>query len=30
MTNNNSHLAKIPRLHLAVCMAGLLVALIGS
>lgn len=30
MTNNNSHLAKTPRLHLAVCMVGLFLALFAS
>jgi hypothetical protein len=30
MTNNDFHLSKTSRLHLAVCMAGLFVALIGS
>ena len=30
MTNNDSHVAKTSRLHLAVCTAGLRVALIGS
>ena len=29
MTDNNSHLAKASRLHLAVCMVGLFLALIG-
>jgi hypothetical protein len=30
MTNNNSHVAKTSRVHLAVCMVGLFLALIGS
>ena len=30
MTNNDSHVAKTSRLHLAVYIAGLFVVLIGS